>query len=364
MKFVRYCQMIWSLLRSEDGNKVQRRKRGNRPTRQRLVAPDRQQIHKTPDTPKIRALESAEKLRHNLRLVGLATLVMATGSIIYFAVRETIMRNPRLVVREVYVEPGGPQDMLTPAQIKQAAGVREGQNLMTVNLKDVREQLLLLPAISMVTITHDFAGKVTVTPVQRVPVAWVKCEHLHWLPMRVGQGLLVDADGRAIPAETVLPDYGKLPVIVDDTIDQITAGAPIASKRFVAAMDLMKALVERQARDGRMLKSIEVKNKFALVATLSDEFKVTFSYDDIGPELKHYDQFMASARGHQWKLSTLNLAADLNIPVTFQVAEASEPPPAIPVSSASSSRSRVSNNASNSATGRSRSNGKSKSTNH
>jgi hypothetical protein len=176
--------------------------------------------------------------------------------------------------------------------------------------------------------------------------------------------LLVDADGRAIPAETVLPDYGKLPVIVDDTIDQITAGAPIASKRFVAAMDLMKALVERQARDGRMLKSIEVKNKFALVATLSDEFKVTFSYDDIGPELKHYDQFMASARGHQWKLSTLNLAADLNIPVTFQVAEASEPPPAIPVSSASSSRSRVSNNASNSATGRSRSNGKSKSTNH
>jgi cell division septal protein FtsQ len=254
--------------------------------------------------------------------------------------------------------------MLTPAQIKQAAGVREGQNLMTVNLKDVREQLLLLPAISMVTITHDFAGKVTVTPVQRVPVAWVKCEHLHWLPMRVGQGLLVDADGRAIPAETVLPDYGKLPVIVDDTIDQITAGAPIASKRFVAAMDLMKALVERQARDGRMLKSIEVKNKFALVATLSDEFKVTFSYDDIGPELKHYDQFMASARGHQWKLSTLNLAADLNIPVTFQVAEASEPPPAIPVSSASSSRSRVSNNASNSATGRSRSNGKSKSTNH
>lgn len=364
MDLIRHCKTLWSLLRKEDGNKAQRRKRGNRRTRQRLVPPDRQQVHKTPDSPKIRERERAEKLRHNLRLVGYATMVMATGSIVWFAVREMVMKNPRLLVREVYVTPGETQDMLTPEQIKQASGLVTGQNLMAVNLSDVRAQLASLPAVSKVTVTHDFSGKVTITPVQRVPVAWVKCEHLHYLPMRVGQGLVVDADGRAIPAETVLPEYGKLPVIEDDTIDQITSGAIITSKRFEAAMALMKALQERESRDGRQLKSIAVKNKFALEATLSGDFKVTFAYDEVAPALKRYDQFMATSRAKQWKPRTLNLAADLNVPVTFEVAQASEPPQAIPVRSSAGESTRVSPRTNGSATSRSRSTGKSKSTKH
>jgi len=327
MKFIRYCRLIWSLLRSEDENKPQRRKRGNRRSRQRLVAPDRQKIHKTPDTPKIRAEEREERLRHNLRLVGLVAMGMSAAAVIFVAVRETVLKNPRLTVQEIYVTPSETPVMLTPSQIQAASGLHEGANLLSVNLRDVRDRLMLMPAISDVKVEHDFAGKITITPTQRVPVAWVKCEHLQWLPKRVSQGLLVDAEGRAIPAETMLPEYDALPVIVDDTIDQIKAGTPISSARFVAALQLMKMLVERQPRDGLILASIEAPNKFALVAHFSGGAKVTFSYDDIGPQLKRYDQFVVEAKAQKWKFRTLNLVAELNTPMTLEIAAVSKPEP-------------------------------------
>jgi cell division septal protein FtsQ len=363
MKFIRYCQMIWSLLRSEDENKPQRRQRGNRRTaRQRLVAPDRQKVHKTPDTPKIRAEEQAERLRHNLRLVGLAAMVVTMGTVVFLAVRETVFNNPRLAVREIYVTPEDGHEMLTPTQIKEASGLREGENLLVVNLRDVREKLMQMPAISKVSVEHDFAGKITITPTQRRPVAWVKCDHLHWVPMRVGQGLLVDADGRAIRADTVLPEYAQLPVIDDDTIDQITLGALIVSPRFVASLDLMKQLVERQSRDGQALKSIQVKNKFALIATFDTGFTATFSYDSIGPEMKRYDQFVAAVRGREPKARAINLAAELNIPVVFEVAQVKEaPPPPTPTRTSVSSTRSSSRSASSSST-RPRNSGKTRKT--
>jgi hypothetical protein len=107
--------------------------------------------------------------------------------------------------------------MLSPTEIIHHTGLVTGVNLLTVNLHDVRARLEQQPAIKGATVQRDFDGRLTVSVLQRQPIAWVKCEAQHFIPRSVGQGLLVDADGIAFPADTILPEFQSLPVIADES---------------------------------------------------------------------------------------------------------------------------------------------------
>ncbi len=245
-------------------------------------------------------------------MMAMGVSVFAVGKT---AVQESLFKNPRFSLRQIHVITSG---MLTPAQITRATGLVEGVNLLTINLRDVRERVMQLPAVESASVTRDFNGKLTLAVTQREPVAWVKCAHLNWLPKQPGRSLLVDASGVAIPAETVLPDMADLPVVEDDTIDQITPGAPIESARFASAASLAKRLAARNEEDKVKLRSVHAPNRYALIASFSDGADVTFSVDNVDAQLGRYEQLRANAIGRGWKLASVNLVAERNTPVTMQ----------------------------------------------
>ena len=316
---------------SNDDNSRQKRPKGNRKAarRSRVVTPVRQDmVDKKADTPKLRKELKEKRLRQNLKIVGFAALGMALVALGNSAVQENLFQNPRFSLRQVFVETEG---MLSPLQITRATGLKEGENLLTVNLRDVRERLERLPAVRSAVVQRDFDGRLTVKVQQRKPVAWVKCEHLHWYPKRVAQSLVADAEGIAIPVETITSELDALPVIADETIDQISPGAPIVAVRFVNSLKLLAMLHAREESGGEKLQTISVPNKFALVASFASGVKVTFAYDDVEPQMQRYDQFYAAARMKKWDIDTLNLVAEHNTPATFKVTAQAEPPAAIPV---------------------------------
>lgn len=315
---------------SNDDNAKQKRPKGNRKAvRRARVTPVRQNVvDKKADTPKLRQELKERRLRQNLKIVGFAALGMALLALGNAALQENLFQNPRFSLRQVFVETEG---MLSPQQITRATGLKEGENLLTVNLRDVRERLERLPAIRSAVVQRDFDGRLTVKVQQRKPVAWVKCERLHWIPKRVGQSLVADAEGIAIPVETITSELDALPVIADESIDQIALGAPIIAARFIASLKLLSMLRLREESGGEKLAGISVPNKFALVASFASGARVTFAYDDVEPQIRRYDQFYAAARQKKWDIDTLNLVAEHNTPATFRVTALAEPPAAIPV---------------------------------
>lgn len=322
-----------------DANEPKKQSKENRPSKRRArVTPVRQKVVDTKaDTPKLRQEQKEKRLRQNLKIVGFAALGMLLLALANAAVQQSLFQNPRFSLRQIFVETQG---LLTPTQISHATGLIEGQNLLSVNLRDVRERLVRLPAVRSASVQRDFDGKLTVTVQQRKPVAWVKSERLHWYPKRVGQSLVVDAEGTAIPVETITSALDALPVIADESIDQITPGAPIVAARFSSALKLLGLIKSREESGGEKVLSITVPNRFALVAAFSSGLKVTFAYDDVEPQMRRFDQFLAEARQKKWQVSSLNLVAEHNTPAMFKVASAAVPA-AIPVMAESGARVRT-----------------------
>ena len=291
---------------------------------------ERSPLDLKPQTKKTIAKDQAERRKKGFRTAAMILLAISVIALARAAVNETLLHNPRFTLQETKVESQG---MLTTNQIASACGVAKGTNLLTVNLSDVRERLLLLPAVSGASVRRDFKGTLTLTVQQRKPVAWVKCEPLGWNPKHPMHCLLADGEGVAIPSDVMLSEFNDLPVIDDKTIDQVTPGRSIKSPRFVACMKLLNELQSRGPRDHVKLVSISVPNKFALDAVFDNGSTVTFAYDDLDPQLQRYDRFVAEARQKNWSVQSVNLVAAHNVPVTFRVTKSATPslPAAIPV---------------------------------
>jgi len=314
-----------------DSNK--RRKQGRTKPANRKVAPERQPLDKKPVTPKLRQQQQEERRRKGLKWVvgmGLGMSLIALGNT---AVQETLFKNPRFSLRQVHVQTEG---MLSPTEIIHHTGLVTGVNLLTVNLHDVRARLEQQPAIKGATVQRDFDGRLTVSVLQRQPIAWVKCEAQHFIPRSVGQGLLVDADGIAFPADTILPEFQSLPVIADEQLKPILLGQKISTPRFDAAMTLLKMLKQREAEGSERLVSITTPNRFALVAAFANESEVTFSHDDVEAQMLRFDHFLSEARSKKWAFEKLNLVAGINTPVVFKTDTTAATPSAILVSSPAS----------------------------
>ena len=287
--------------------------------RRRRPAPtpdgERHEVDLDPKTPKIRAEEELAARRRGFNMAIGLVVVMVLAALGYAAVKETVWANPAFSLRHVYVHTAG---MLTPTDLGGATGLTEGVNLLTADLGAVRARLMALPAVRGASVQRDFSGRMDVTVQQRMPVAWVRCENLGWIPKKGGSGLLVDEEGVAIPCINMLSDYTSLPEIQDETLAQVLPGAPLKGEKFEAALHLLKKLRERQGVGGDTLQSVRVKNDCALEATLASGIKATFAWDDVDNELARYDLVTAEARRRKWTLETVNLMAEHNVPVTFK----------------------------------------------
>jgi hypothetical protein len=314
---------IKSLFGRKEKNGKGRKPRGNRRVR-RVANPERLPLDLKPETPKIRRQKQTERRRKHLRTGAMLLTGVSLVALGNTAVQETLFKNPRFSLRQVYVDTTG---MLSPTRIINATGLTEGVNLLTVNLRDVRERVQHLPGVRGATVQRDFDGKLTITVDQRQPIAWVKCDYMHWVPRSPAHGMLVDEEAVAIPAETISEEMLALPEISVDAIRQGDAGCEIKEPKFVTALNLTKALLKRQEQGGAKLKSVETSKKFALVASFHGSATTTFSVDDYESQLLRYDA--VTARGHEknFEIDRINIIGEHVAPVSFKVAPESAPEP-------------------------------------
>ena len=289
----------------------------------------RQPLDLSPSTPKLRAEEEEEARRRGFRRAVAVVVVLLLVALGYVSVKETVWANPSFALRHIHIHTSG---MLTHREIMEATGLTQGVNLLTTDLGAVRARLMNVPGVKGVSVQRDFAGRLDVTVEQRQPVAWVRCEWLGWVPEKSGAGLLVDADGVAVPCVHRLDAFDALPEIQDETLKQVVPGSKLVGDQFAAALQLMHRLKERERQGGHAVSKVVVKNACALEASLSEGLAVTFAWDNVESELKRLDLLLAEAAKRKWQLLGVNLMAEHNLPVTFRpVAKLGAPPAAVPL---------------------------------
>ena len=299
--------------------------------RSAVVGEGRRIINMEPESPTTRVIRNQQRVRWGFR-VGVAILVVfGLMALIRATVQEAFVKNPRFSLRQIVVNTEG---SLTPQRIVRTTGLTEGQNLLTINLREVRERIEQLPEVRKATIARDYDGRLTIEVQQRHPVAWIECAKLKLEPMRSGHGWLVDEEGVAIPCEVVIKSYLNLPVIRVDELNQVTPGVEIQSMQFKASLKLLAEMSKRTDDHHDQITLIHVPNPYALVTKFNDGMTVTFGMDGLEEQISRFTRIKREGNERGWRIATLNLLVKDNVPVTFKSKIASVPS-AIPVTNVS-----------------------------
>ena len=138
------------------------------------------------------------------RAIGVLALVaLSVGGVA--DVWRFIHCSPRFAVRDIQLQG---LKRLTKQEVLEVAGVRVGQNIFSVDEVEASQRVTMLPRVRRATVTLEVSGLVTITVVEREPVAMV----VSGTPLEIdGEGVILGE----VPAGEVRP----IITFLDDTVD-------------------------------------------------------------------------------------------------------------------------------------------------
>lgn len=268
------------------------------------------------DSPKIREMEKKAAQRRGFKwALGLITVICFLA-LLKITVQEAILKNPQFELRDVAVQTSGP---LTVEKIVRATMLTRGENLLSINMRELHTRLRQLPPVKDVSIKRDFdAGLMTLRITQRQPVAWLDCPKLGMVPGRPEVGYLLDKEAVAFPCDMVTEAMVSLPVIRYAELPQKTTGQPLEDLQVNAALKLLGELEQRFELGHPQVRSIDIQTPYSMVANFTDKSVITFGVDDLDVQLARLDRVRIEAQSRKWEIETLNLLARQNVPITFR----------------------------------------------
>ncbi len=258
------------------------------------------------------------RTRRGLVLVSKITLALGLCVGLYFGVREGARRlffeNADYELRTIDVQTDG---TLSRDQILQIAGLREGENLFSVNLANVRDQLQQLPQVDDVQVVRKLPAEIDIKVTERKPVAWITGEKELSDPFNTDAAFLVDARGVLMKEKKLLPEYLGLPLIVGCNGESLEAAKVIESPEAKAALELLRLSTRSFMQTRFQVREIDISKGYCLVVTDKNHTRVTFAFENLDEQLQRLEQFLVYSDDSKRELATVNLLVQRNIPVTF-----------------------------------------------
>ncbi|MEM8955724.1 MAG: FtsQ-type POTRA domain-containing protein [Verrucomicrobiota bacterium] len=250
-------------------------------------------------------------------LVRVAIMVLAVGATLYsgrWVYKKAFLENPDFELTELRVETNG---TLTATQILTVARVREGMNLLTIDLESVRERLGDVPQVEKVEVVRQLPDELSITLRERTPVAWLECPQLGTRSWSTTEGYMLDSAGYVLRCNALLPQYRALPVVRAHLVDRIKSGTRIGVEQVMSALDLLRASEELFFHDQLSIRMVELKQPYAMVATYSNDAEITFGPYDLEGQLTDLKLILSNAVTRNRQLAMANLMARRNIPVRY-----------------------------------------------
>jgi cell division protein FtsQ len=231
-----------------------------------------------------------------------------------FAARRLFFENPDYRLGKIEVQTDG---TLQRDQIVKTAGLREGENIFSVNLAQVHDHLQQLPQVDEVQVVRKMPGEIDIRIVERKPIAWITSDKTISDPFASDVAFLVDARGVLMKEKKLLPEYLGLPLITGCTSESLEAGKVVASSEAKAALELLRLSTRSFMQTRFQIREIDVSKGYCLLVSDKNHTRVTFGFDNLDTQLQRLEQFLVYADDSKRELETVNLLVQRNIPVTF-----------------------------------------------
>jgi hypothetical protein len=260
-----------------------------------------------------------------------------------WALNRLVYENKAFAIETIDIQTDG---IIAADQLRRWAGIRPGQNLLSLDLARVKRDLELVSFIRSVSVERVLPHALRIRVTERTPLAQVH------VPRRRPAGGIengiyeLDDDGyvmlpleprqcSAAPAQP--PD--SLPVITIPNSLAVQPGRPIESGQVRAALQFLLAF-ERSPMSGRVdVQRIDTAEPEVLVVTNSDGSEITFRLSGFDKSLAYWQRAFEYGQKINRAIGTLDLAVTNNPPLHWL--EASAAPVATPKSPRNSRKKHV-----------------------
>lgn len=240
-----------------------------------------------------------------------------------------VYKNPAFAVGEIDLQTDG---VIASEQLRRWAGVKNGQNLLALDLARVKHNLELVPFVQSISVERILPHTLRIRVTEREPAAQIMISR-----SRVGGGIEqvvyhLDADGWVMPPldprQRALPQNQpeQLPLI--SGVKEAQVGHPVEMPQVKAALKLIDAFERSPMAGVTELRKIDVSAPEVLIATTGQGGEVTFGLTDFEQQLRRWHDIYDMGQKLSKAVATLDLAISNNIPATW--IEASVVPPLPP----------------------------------
>jgi cell division septal protein FtsQ len=275
---------------------------------------------------KVRSRRATQhRTRRVLALLSRVTVLAGLCAAIYVGAREGAKRfffeNADYQLRTIELQTDG---TLQREQILKAADLHEGENIFSVNLGRVRDNLQRLPQVDDVEVVRKLPREIDIRVVERKPVAWITGDKQISDPFVSDAAFLVDARGVLMREKKLLPEYLGLPLISGCSSESLEAGKVVESLEAKTALELLRLSTRSFMQTRFQIREIDVSKSYCLLVTDKNHARVTLGLNDLEAQLQRLEQFLVYCDDSKQELETVNLLVQRNIPITF-----AKPPAAV-----------------------------------
>jgi cell division septal protein FtsQ len=240
------------------------------------------------------------------------------------ALNTFVYENPDFAIEQVDVQTDG---KIATDQLRRWTGVKEGANLIALDLAAVKRNLELVSVVDSVSVERVLPHTLRVRVTEREPIAQVNVPHadsaggisVSVYQLDAGGVVIQPLDPRlcSVPLAQMNP---QLPVIAGLNYFLLQPGRHIDLPQVQAALQLVAAF-DRSPMAGLVdLQRVDVSQPRVIVATTGQGSEITFSLDNMDQQLQRWRQIYNLGLQQQKTIATADLAVANNVPVRWTMA--------------------------------------------
>lgn len=229
---------------------------------------------------------------------------------INFALNHVLYNNPHYTLNKIEIEPRG---RFSERLVRQASGLEPGQNLWSLNLRQITRDLNKLPSVSSARVERHFPDKITISIKERVPVVKI-------------YGLNVDLNTREmfyLDSQCVVlkprndESVPLMPEIIGLTDAELDPGMKLEQSTLTRSMEILDAIEHSRLHQTIDIRTINLSDPLSITMVTRNDMSITFRLDCVDQQLARLLQIVEYPDFQTHQIRSVDLTPDFNVPVTF-----------------------------------------------
>ncbi len=249
-----------------------------------------------------------------------------------YAVRELVYRNQAFEIREIDIQTDG---ILAVDHLRRRCDVKEGENLMALDLFQVQRELQLIPVVKLASVERIRPHTLRIRVTEREPMVQV----VVGCP-RPGGGMdlvVYHLDDEGFVMQPLEPHQrtvsaaqsgeAQLPMLTGLNAAEVQTGRRLASPQVQAALQLVMAFEQSPMVGLVELKRIDLSAPDVLTVTTSEGSEVVFANSNPEQQIRRWREIHDLGLRLNKAVATVDLAVSNSIPVRWLEVSNVTPPP-------------------------------------